>query len=180
MGHYTRSLATKTAESDPPAALGVEAVLSLPLAEFATRHLALRVRLPDGSTCWFCSGPDEGAVLRSEGVPRGEIWTASELRDVIAAGWDRTTIGQLIAVKREFNGTVGPSSDAPTAPPTPPTNPVRPPCPCCGGVRWWKSIHGAVACGRCHPPADPSLVKEWLDDVVPPEAPGANEGEARA
>lgn len=31
-------------------------------------------------------------------------------------------------------------------------------CPNCGLIDWWLSVHGQVACGICHPPADPSLV----------------------
>ena len=26
------------------------------------------------------------------------------------------------------------------------------PCLCCGRRSWWRSIHDAVVCGRCHPP----------------------------
>lgn len=34
-------------------------------------------------------------------------------------------------------------------------------CPCCGGGRWWVSIHGARVCAKCHPPAGPKLVVRW-------------------
>ena len=37
------------------------------------------------------------------------------------------------------------------------------PCPWCGRREWWRSIHGVVVCGHCHPPAVPGLVVEWLD-----------------
>ncbi len=30
------------------------------------------------------------------------------------------------------------------------------------GHRLWRSIHGVVVCGDCHPPATPNLVAEWL------------------
>ena len=35
-------------------------------------------------------------------------------------------------------------------------------CYACGGHRFWGSIHGAVTCARCHPPAGPDLVAEWI------------------
>jgi hypothetical protein len=91
----------------------LDGMLSMPLAAFGRRHLALRVKLPDGSECWFVSGADEVAVLRGEGVDRGLIWTARELADVLGAGWARETIGRLIAVKREFGGVVEPVAPPP-------------------------------------------------------------------
>lgn len=90
-------------EPTPPT-LNVDTVLGMPLAEFGRRHLALRVRLPDGSMCWFCSGAAEVVILRGEGVERGAIWTAKELASVLGDGWTRETIGRLIAVRREFPG----------------------------------------------------------------------------
>ncbi len=42
-------------------------------------------------------------------------------------------------------------------------HPVQP-CRCCKGTDTWSSIHGALVCGRCHPPAKPDLVKHWLRD----------------
>jgi hypothetical protein len=36
------------------------------------------------------------------------------------------------------------------------------PCYWCGRREWWRSIHGPVVCGHCHPPAVPGLVAEWL------------------
>lgn len=35
-------------------------------------------------------------------------------------------------------------------------------CSCCLTARFWESIHGAVVCGTCHPPADAALVRRWL------------------
>ena len=35
-------------------------------------------------------------------------------------------------------------------------------CHACKSIRFWRSIHGPVVCGVCHPPAGPDLVKEWL------------------
>ncbi len=47
----------------------------------------------------------------------------------------------------------------PDAPP-PTRDPTAGPCPWCGRRAWWRSIHGAVVCGYCHPPAVPGLVAE--------------------
>jgi hypothetical protein len=106
-------------EPTPAPAPSVDAILGMPLTVFATRHLALRIKLPDGSTCWFCSGAAEVTVLRREGVERGLIWTARELADVVGAGWTRATIARLIAVKRVFAGAMIPRDPAQTAKGTP-------------------------------------------------------------
>jgi putative DNA primase/helicase len=39
------------------------------------------------------------------------------------------------------------------------------PCFACHGTTFWQSIHGAVACGTCHPPMSPSLVAKWIDGL---------------
>jgi hypothetical protein len=43
------------------------------------------------------------------------------------------------------------------APPPPPE-----PCWTCRGRRFWRSVQGRTVCARCHPPATPNLVAEWL------------------
>ena len=35
-------------------------------------------------------------------------------------------------------------------------------CYACRGSRFWRSTYGEIVCGRCHPPADASLVLEWI------------------
>lgn len=35
-------------------------------------------------------------------------------------------------------------------------------CFACRERRFWRSIHGRVVCGVCHPPAEPWLVERWL------------------
>jgi len=37
------------------------------------------------------------------------------------------------------------------------------PCYACGGKRFWRSVHGPLVCGTCHPPATPDLAAEWVD-----------------
>ena len=36
-------------------------------------------------------------------------------------------------------------------------------CYACRERHFWRSIHGVVICGTCHPPASPDLVAEWLE-----------------
>jgi hypothetical protein len=35
-------------------------------------------------------------------------------------------------------------------------------CTACDRRAWWLSIHGAVVCGRCHPPASNPRVERWI------------------
>jgi hypothetical protein len=37
------------------------------------------------------------------------------------------------------------------------------PCFACHSTRRWVSIYMAVICPTCHPPADPALVREWIE-----------------
>ncbi len=37
-------------------------------------------------------------------------------------------------------------------------------CAVCHRRAWWRSIHGALVCGVCHPPASAELVAAWLGD----------------
>lgn len=155
-------------EPGVPTTPPVETLLSMPLADFATRHLALRIKLPDGSTCWFVSGPAEVAILRGEGIERGAIWSAKELADVLGAGWTRETIGRLIAVKRTFGGAAVASTPPPGEAAAAGAGGAIPATTCsCGGRRFWRSRQGATVCARCHPPASPELVAEWIGD--PPD-----------
>jgi P4 family phage/plasmid primase-like protien len=41
------------------------------------------------------------------------------------------------------------------------------PCFACHSTRLWKSIHGAVVCGSCHPPLSDDLVVEWIEGLQP-------------
>src|SRR3989442_418055 len=40
-----------------------------------------------------------------------------------------------------------------------------PACSACQGRRFWRSVHGPVICGQCHPPGSPSLVADWVESV---------------
>ncbi len=47
--------------------------------------------------------------------------------------------------------------------PDPPSDWIpRLPCPVCHGVVFWRSIHGAVACTKCKPPAASYLVDKTV------------------
>ena len=35
-------------------------------------------------------------------------------------------------------------------------------CYSCKRSRFWHSIHGVTVCARCHPPASPRLVVQWI------------------
>ena len=36
-------------------------------------------------------------------------------------------------------------------------------CYACKTSSFWRSIHGPLVCGHCHPPASPKLVEEWIE-----------------
>ena len=40
-------------------------------------------------------------------------------------------------------------------------------CFACRSSHLWRSVHGPVVCGDCHPPAADSLVAEWLTTSDP-------------
>jgi len=45
------------------------------------------------------------------------------------------------------------------------------PCCCCGGKVFWRSIHGVLVCGFCHPPPVPTLAAKWLLLVATEDGP---------
>jgi hypothetical protein len=44
----------------------------------------------------------------------------------------------------------------------PMTKCLETPCTACGRRSWWRSSHGQVVCGGCHPPASAEVVAKWL------------------
>ncbi len=42
-------------------------------------------------------------------------------------------------------------------------------CFTCRCTRFWRSPYGEIICGRCHPPAAPGLVAEWVESRRNPE-----------
>lgn len=57
--------------------------------------------------------------------------------------------------------------------------PAPDPCPCCGSTVRWVSVHGAVVCPLCHPPAAPWLVATWIGEAVSPAPDRARAGPPR-
>ena len=105
-----------------------DGILDLSLRQFEGAHCSLEVQLPDvPGTIWFVSGAAEAEMLRTEGVRRGRIWTASELRDLLGApGMTHQDAIAIAKAKAAFNGTVdGVRPDTPPEPPTPPVAPPR-------------------------------------------------------
>ncbi len=86
--------------------------LGMTLRQFGGAGCCLEVQVPGLSeTVSFVSGQEEVERLRKEGVPRGRIWTASELRDLIAApGMTHEDALAVARVKLMFNAQI---SDAP-------------------------------------------------------------------
>ncbi len=75
----------------------------------------------------------------------------------VLSGCDAPTASDKLV----FNATVL-AVDEPTAPPAVAERPAVARCTC-HGTRFWRSVHGVVLCGTCHPPAAPALVAEWID-----------------
>jgi len=68
------------------------------LSEFALAGSCLKVEVRGLSeTLWFVSGPEQVEKLRLNGVHRGRIWTARELRDMLEAHGMTTQIAVTIA-----------------------------------------------------------------------------------
>ena len=43
------------------------------------------------------------------------------------------------------------------------TTPAKIVCYACRTSSFWRSIHGPLVCGVCHPPASPELVDKWIE-----------------
>ena len=91
------------------AQLDLEArLLEFPLSRFETDGCPIEIAVPGLSeTLWFVPGEADAEALIVEGVRRGRIWTAVELRDLLAAPW--MIHGDAISIARAkvaFNATV--------------------------------------------------------------------------
>lgn len=76
--------AGQRAPTDPPAPLTADDLATMPLAAFATRSLILRVWADLlGEEVWFVSREAQVQVLQRRGIPRGKIFTARELIDLL-------------------------------------------------------------------------------------------------
>ena len=85
-----------------------ERILSMTLGQFEKTRCCLEVRVPGLSeTLWFVSGDAGVQSLLAEGVRRGRIWTAGELRDLLAApGMTHEDALPVARAKLAFNATV--------------------------------------------------------------------------
>ena len=94
-------------------------LLALPLDAFATTDASVEVRvtwLPQ--PLWFVPIEVDAEALIAEGISRGQIWTAGELRDLLAIPGITPAGARTIALaKIEFDGEV--TEVRPTRPPSP-------------------------------------------------------------
>lgn len=141
----------------------------MPLSQFEVEGVPLQIAVPGLSeTLWFVPDGQDAFRLVNRGMRRGRVWTAAELRVVAALPEaSQQELLTLARLKARFDGDVvevlEPEPD-PAAPGNPEPNPS---CHACSGRRFWRSIHGVVVCGECHPPASDSLVAEWVEVPEP-------------
>ena len=160
---------TSTAPSLPKAVTTVTTVtrlLGMSLEGFAKQDYGIQVRVPWlDDTLWFVPTPAHSKVLIHEGTPRGRIWTAGELRDLISLpGIDRNDIESIGRLRAAFDAEIVAVERDESAAPSRPTEATTPPaCPNCHERRFWRSTQGVTVCGTCHPPASPELVAEWIE-----------------
>lgn len=108
-----------------------EAVLAMALTQFEDARSCLEVQVPGVSeTLWFVPGQREVESLLAEGVPRGRIWTAAELRELMTApGLVHDDAVAVARAKIAFHAEVvdvRPSEVAPKVPsPDGPAGPVQ-------------------------------------------------------
>ncbi len=91
---------------EPASPLSAEEVAALPLDAFAGRSLMLRVwaRILD-QEIWFVSGELQVQTLQDRGVPRGEIFTATELADLLkVVERDAEKTWLVLEAKKLFGG----------------------------------------------------------------------------
>lgn len=91
-----------------PARELVERFLGMTLDEFERVGSCLEVAVPGlEQTLWFVPGLEQVDSLRAGGVRRGRIWTAAELRDLMAApGMSHEDAVAIARAKLTYNATV--------------------------------------------------------------------------
>lgn len=92
----------------PPPSATIETVLTMPLDRFEREGAPMEIRVHwFDETLWFVPSAAEAEGLVKEGVHRGRIWTAQELRDLLAIpGVMREQVKQVAMAKAIFEGTV--------------------------------------------------------------------------
>ena len=146
-------------------------LLRMPLSKFGRKGCPIEIKVPDlPETLWFVPGIPHVDPLVQKGIDRGRIWTAAELTDLLQIpGLNAEGIATIARAKAEFGGDLISVEPLMSQYPNDDARAVRAKddCPACGGMRFWRSVNGALACGTCHPPATPNLVAEWIDGPGP-------------
>ncbi|MBZ5639929.1 MAG: hypothetical protein LAO51_14375 [Acidobacteriia bacterium] len=144
-------------------------VLEMSLREFERCGYAVEATVPWLSeTLWFVPRVEHIRVLMADGVRRGRIWTARELTDLLSiSGMNPQDIAGFARLKAAFGIDVFSVEQGFIDVVLAEELKSQTNCSSCGQGRFWRSIHGALVCGTCHPPAAPELVAEWIDAVEP-------------
>jgi hypothetical protein len=105
-GRGAPSRATEVGQSE--GALDFGDVLAMPLDQFAREGQLVEVRVPWlDVTLWFAPEERDAETLGREGVNRGRVWTAKELRAVLViAGRTREALRTIALAKLTVNGDV--------------------------------------------------------------------------
>jgi len=131
-------------------------------SEYTQTDLAIQLAVPwFDQHFWLVPRAKHVEQLVAQGIARGLIWTAAELTQFLALDevpeTDRHALARLRArfgaeIVR-FEPWTNDDRERPRS------TALR-----CGHSKRWRSIHGVVICGICHPPADASLVAEWISE----------------
>ncbi|MBZ5639167.1 MAG: hypothetical protein LAO51_10510 [Acidobacteriia bacterium] len=148
-------------------------ILAMTLAEFEKTNLAIEVQVPwlDVSL-YFVPRAQQVEHLVRIGVHRGRVYTARELTNLTnlpCPDEERPSEIKKIAQMKLAFGAMILDVSADDAERGAPAKPVsgRDVCGACGGHERWRSTADALVCGVCHPPANPTLVAEWITAVEP-------------
>ncbi len=106
--HALKGLAEKHREILRELVLHVARLVEMPLDRFEQEGSLLEVRVPWLEvTLWFVPVPADVEVLARQGVSRGRVWTAAELRDILTIqGLTATRVITITKAKLEFAGEV--------------------------------------------------------------------------
>lgn len=91
----------------PPSEV-IDRLLAMPLDQFEREGVSMEIRVPWlEDPLWFAPSTVDAASLVEEGVGRGRIWTAQELRGLLAIpGITAERVRTVATAKASFEGTV--------------------------------------------------------------------------
>ena len=98
----------ETPPPEPPISLSADELAALSLGAFGDRSLMVKVwsRVLDQEV-WFCSGEAQVRILQGRGAPRGEIFTAQELADLLELfEQDAEKVRLVLEAKKLFGGSM--------------------------------------------------------------------------